>query len=86
MSRPDPLPLGPLSELESRIRRDFQDLSRSWAAVREVWKDSKAVEFEREKLEPLAAPTNRLLTQLKEFSEQVRECEKRLRDESQIED
>ena len=73
--------LGPLTDAENRIRRDFVDFSRLWASVKEDWRDARCRRFEQEHLSSLGPSLNRLMAALHEFTDTVRKADRVLADD-----
>ena len=73
--------LGPLTDAENRLRRDFVDFSRLWASVKEDWRDDRCRRFEQDHLSSLGPSLNRFMAALHEFTDTVRKADRALSDD-----
>ena len=73
--------LGRVNDNENRLRRDFIEFSRLWAAVREDWLDARREKFEQDHLSTLGPSLNRFSGSLHEFCDAVRKAEHALKDD-----
>jgi hypothetical protein len=73
--------LAPVTDCQNRLKRDYVDFARGWAAVKEDWLDDRCRQFEKDHLTTLGPSLNRFATALTEFSDAVRKAESALRDD-----
>ncbi len=75
------LRLSPVTDCQNRLKRDYSEFARSWAAVKEDWLDDRCRQFENDHLTTLGPSLNRFTAALNEFSDAVRKAELALRDD-----
>lgn len=73
--------LAPITDCQNRLKRDYVEFARSWAAVKEDWLDDRCRQFEKEHLSTLGPSLNRFAAALNEFSDAVRKAESALQDD-----
>ncbi|MCD0462186.1 hypothetical protein [Roseiconus lacunae] len=76
----EPLNLAPLTDAQTRFRRDFNDFARAWQETKEVWKDDRARQFEQEQLGSLGPSLSRFASGLAEFTETLRQAQAAIAD------
>lgn len=74
------LPLNRFHDAEGRLRREFTDFATALREVREVWKDERREQFERDHLEPLGPSLQRFGRELTELTRRMREADNELAD------
>ncbi len=73
--------LAPLTDCQDRLKRDYIEFARAWAAVKQDWSDDRCRQFEQDHLTTLGPSLNRFAAALQEFGEQIRKAESALQDE-----
>jgi hypothetical protein len=73
--------LAPLNDCQDRLKRDYIDFARAWAAAKEDWLDDRCRQFEQEHLTTLGSSLNRFTASLNEFGDAVRKAESALKDD-----
>lgn len=74
-------PMGPITDCQGRLQRDFSEFARLWSRVREDWLDDRCRTFEKDHLSTLGPSLSRFAAALNEFSDAVRKADVDLRDE-----
>ena len=78
--------LGRINEAENRLRRDFVEFSKLWAAVRDDWRDERRNRFEQEHLSTLGPSLNRFSAALHQFCEAAVKADHALQDDRRASD
>jgi len=73
--------LAPIADCENRLKRDYIEFARAWAAVKEDWLDDRCRQFEKDHLTTLGPSLNRFTAALHEFSDAVRKADSALKDD-----
>ncbi len=73
--------LGPIADCQSRLKRDYSEFARAWAAVKEDWLDDRSRQFEQQHLTTLGPSLNRFAAALQELGDTVRKAESALKDD-----
>ncbi len=76
-----PFHLGPVTDCEGHLQRDFVEFARLWASVREDWLDDQSRKFEKKHLQTLGPSLNRFTTSLHEFCDAIRKADQQLKDD-----
>ena len=77
----DPLNTAPLTDAQTRFRKDFHDFARPWQESKQVWKDDRARQFEQEHLGSLGPSLSRFTATLAEFTEALRKAQTAINDD-----
>ncbi|MCC9603829.1 hypothetical protein LOC67_25035 [Stieleria sp. JC731] len=76
----EPLNIAPLTDAQTRFRRDFNDFARLWQETKEDWKDDRARQFEQEELGSIGPSLSRFTAGLNEFTEILRKAQVAIND------